>query len=256
MGKKDKIVNDDYVPKKLKLRARCGGCVHLRIKAPGLEDVCSRLGKTVKSPGCELFTPDYSDLRLNSPTTMMQVGKMIANMPDHVKHLVAYSIVNSLELERTTEAMLGEAIQFGQPLAVNLSIPKLDYLNCWFRCVVVGITQDKTSLILLSELEGSWAQTIVPFTSDLIMTRSQFQKHSKKLVKDGKINAPKKSLRFVLPKIINQELPERMATLSRPTVEATTRKTLKAPEIKSKVKVNSLKKTKDKKGKTKITIIH
>jgi hypothetical protein len=195
--------------KGLKVRVRCGSCQFLTGKCPKLEAPCAKLGKTAASQSCKLYEPDYSKGR-NQASLIADVGKLVKDLPEHVVHLLAVSLIRSTNMARVTGIVLGENIKLGQPMMVNLSAPRVDYLNCWFTAKAMSISNDKKSLILGVKLFESenWATLTLPIGSgmDTIMTISQFKAHRKALVKAKKINTPDKSLASLMPFIPDDQV--------------------------------------------------
>lgn len=187
--------------KGVKVRLKCGACMYLTGKCPKLEAPCIELGKTATSNNCKHFVPNYSHIRNSEPELITDIGKMIRNLPERIKHLIAYAIINSTSMERVTEHIIGSPIKLGQPLMVNMSAPRVDFLNCWFSAYAMGITKDKRGIILLSRLMNTdkWAHAIMMLNSETIMTLTEWKNHKKKLIKSKRINAPASNLNSLMP---------------------------------------------------------
>lgn len=187
--------------KRTTLRVKCGSCIFFRSKCDAFEAPCQDLGKKRISPGCNHFNPDYTQARLSRPDVIKDIGAMVRHMPDSIKHLVAYALVNSGELERASEALMGFTVKLGQPIVVNLSAPRVDFVNCYFSGIALGVTQDKRGLIVVSEISGKWSHVIMPLNSGAILSRTMWKKHKAKLVKKKLINADNPGLKSILPTI-------------------------------------------------------
>ena len=242
------------ISRNLKLRTRCGGCIHMRTKAPELENVCSKLGKVNTSRSCHLYNPDFGIVRRNHPEKILQLADIVKGMNEEFRSVVSYAIMNSLELEKTSEAVHGRKIEFGQEMILNLSVPRVDYVNCWVSANVLGISRDRKSLVFVSRLktDNKWAMVWLPLHSIDFMHPDEYRTHADKLKKQGKTKAPKKILEYVLPIRTGKTRPALMSEVDSFNIEA---KTLQSTGDTKKVKPANMKYIKTKTG-NRITIKH
>lgn len=217
----------EIIARKLKLGTKCGSCKGLTAKLPGFDAPCTKLGKSRSSASCNAYQPDYLSVNDEMPQFIRDLGKLIKEIPEDLRHIAAYALVNSTELERTSEIILGKKnkLKLGMPIYINLSAPYEDYLNCYFRGFAMAVTRDKKGLICYSKVNDTWVSTMIMMRAGNVLTNSQFRKHTNVLVKKGKINAPKRSLAAFLPTL---PLDVRAATYKAPSLHEASKKLLKS----------------------------
>lgn len=221
-----KQLEEDETKGGLTVKARCNACQFLLGKCPQKEAPCIKLGKTGASKSCKFFEPNYVEVRKSEPEVIMEIGKMVRHFPEHILHLIGYAIMNSANMSRVTENVLGVAIRLGQPVMLNLSAPRMDYLNCWFSAYAMGMTKDKRALICATRLVkgGQWSTSRVLMDPESIMTFGQFKTHRKYLTKQKLINAPDKVVQNLMPfipfKLVDEYVPPPMTVLTQATEKA------------------------------------
>jgi len=192
-----------------RLGTKCGSCIYLKKKHKSFAAPCADLGKHERSASCNQFDPHFSDLHLSATT--QKVGSMIRGMDPRERGLLAYSIAQSHDMERATEARLGIKLQLGQPVAFRLA--PSSWLNVWARGFAMGMAYERTMLTIVSHGADGKSATYALGMSVLtdmraddvpsVMSWSQWKDHKAWLLEEGRINMPKEENRtgFVFRKI-------------------------------------------------------
>ena len=226
----------ELIDRRLKLALKCGSCIYLYRRHKKFDKPCSELKKTESSVCCNYYTPNYSNFIENEPQAILDLCAEMRNHPAHTKQVLAYSLLNELELQRVTERVRGIPMHVGYPVAVRLLANKSqDCVAMWARGYLMGISrcggfihvgakckahnlfpgislrsiQDHAPKGLHSSTKHAfwWVHYVIPVDSDSYMTRAEFNKHKKRLVKQGRINPKDLSIlrRFLWKPITKKE---------------------------------------------------
>ena len=209
------VIQREMIDRRLKLPLKCGSCIYLYRRHKKFDKPCSELKKTESSICCNYYTPNYSNFIENEPQAIFDLCVEMRDASAHTKQVLAYSLLNELELQRVTERVRGTSMHIGYPVAVRLLANKSqDCVAMWAWGYLMGISrcgkfihigakyktrnmfpggslrnmQDHASKGLHGSKHVLWVHYAVPVDSDSYMTRAEFNKHRKKLVKQGRIN--------------------------------------------------------------------
>lgn len=238
--------------KGMKVRLRCGSCMYLHSKCPAKEAPCIQTGKSASSNSCSEYEADYSKVKLpraNAETgevkrvsfvgVLREVGKLTKDLNEVELNLLAKAFIDATAMTRVADIKLDAQIKLGQTVYVNLSAPRVDYLNCWFKASAVSLNRKKTHVNVYAKLpDGNETRAMLVLDSDSIMTVSQFEKHAKALRKAKLVNAPSKMLQGILPFIPKEKIdyyePQSMATVQTPVMQK-----FEKPKLKTTFKVDT-----------------
>jgi hypothetical protein len=194
----------------VRAKVKCGACQFLTGHCPAKEAPCVQLGKTASSWGCKHFEPDYGKMKDVDPAVINQIGKLTRDWSERNIDLLIVALNRDKQMRKATEIVLGEKVCMGQRIMVNMSAPRADYLNCWFVALAQGVTRNKRSILVHSDLHNDkkWCTATLQLDPENIMTMTQFAAHRKFLVKKKLINAPESSLSGIMPFIPNDRIEE------------------------------------------------
>lgn len=171
-------------PSSLSLGMKCGDCQFFR-KVKGAfngNKTCSAVGIKSFAQACRLFTPDLSQLTTLPAESIYQIAYLTKDLPIRALRLLSYTFKNAEQIRR-------HGINFGQPLYFNLSSPQIDYLDCYFKGYVLGISSDGDFVYLTSSLNGTRAISItLPLVR--VLTKSDFGRKKLALEKIGHTHVP------------------------------------------------------------------
>ena len=229
----------ELIDRRLKLNLKCGSCVYLHRRHKKFDKPCSELKKTESSICCNYYTPSYSNFIENEPQAILDLCAEMRNLPAHTKQVLAYSLINEAELQRVTERVRGISMHIGYPITVRLLSDKSqDCVAMWARGYLLGISRCKGFIHVGAKckahnlfpgqslrnifdnapaaLHGTtkhafwWVHYVLPVDSDAYLTRAEFNKHKKRLIKQGRINPKDMSLlrRFFWKPLTKKEAKE------------------------------------------------
>jgi len=142
------------------------------------------------------FIPDFSKL-IDRLDDIYALGEIFRGMDDSQCRILIAALHYSSRLAKFN-------LSFGQPVYFNISAPRVDFVNCWYKGYAVSASRKKYTneykeksweytIIALSTLRGKFEVTF-HLRPESILTKEEFKKHKKKLIYEGKLRAPKKNL--------------------------------------------------------------
>lgn len=164
--------------KKVRLGVRCGDCVHYdHVKKHEFGDVCVKLGIREKANAPDCFSPNVYKLNSGkSPDVFGELSSVLKKLRPSQLRILAFT------LTRGSTMMERHGFTFGQTVYFSLGH---DYLSHYFKGYVIG--GDSESVIIASKLKNCPENTIGYFLPDSLLTRKEFSKKKKSLVKKNRI---------------------------------------------------------------------
>jgi len=142
------------------------------------------------------FVPDFSKL-VDCLDDIYALGELFKDMDDSQTRILIAALYNSSRLAKFN-------LHFAQPVYFNVSAPKVDYVDCWYKGYAVAAYRKQYTnqykekywdyhIIALSNLKGK-CDVVYHLMPENIVLKEEFKKHKKKLIREGKFRAPKKNL--------------------------------------------------------------
>lgn len=142
------------------------------------------------------FIPDFSKL-VSNLDGIYALGDIVKNMDDSQHRILLAALYYSSRLAKFN-------LHFAQPVYFNVSCPRVEYVDCWYKGYAVMADRKRYkdhlgkhvwdyTVIVISSLKGDYEVTFHLHPSSLL-TKEQFFEHKKRLIDEGKIRAPKINL--------------------------------------------------------------
>jgi len=166
---------------------KCGECLHHK-RGPAVYDKkCKDLGVQSFASACDDFTPDTYKLVTVQEDAIEQIAIIAKDLKPSQLRILAYLFKYAATVQKT-------GYKFGQPIFMNLSAPRISYLDCWFQGRVIGATKDLKYLHVASSLRSKrYRKKLVFLTLPIasVLSKSRFTALSERLTEEGKIQTPK-----------------------------------------------------------------
>ena len=215
----DKTVN------RVSLGLKCSECLHFTRGPRRFERLCVQLGVEPFSPACDQFSPDQTVLAQVSLDHMRELATIANSLTQAQMRLFAYTFRN-FDFIRKTGYTYGEDLVF--------SLDGRDFLDCYFRGVLIGASKDGRVCYLSSRLENlNKTNCFLSLPKTAVMNLEAFGKHRRKLIDKHKLQAPlpnkmsnKKSLLQLLTlsqdqiKLLRKQLEEKPETYDPPSIDS------------------------------------
>lgn len=166
--------------------------IYFDVKKPSIGSSFSELGLQpfAKAPS-KGFIPDLSKLAraADGPRLFSLLGEMSASMNASQLRLLSVVFNNMAKLE-------AHGFQFGQKVYINVSSPRIEYVECYVEAVIIGVeSEHPESPVYLSVDFDKMSPDSPMFWSmptESFLTARQFRLHKKKLKSEEKVKVPEK----------------------------------------------------------------
>lgn len=167
---------------RVSLGLKCGDCVFLNSGMKRFEQPCGMLGQEPFSHACPEFSPDMRPLMKVATMDIHALAEITGRMSQNQLRLMAY-VFRNMDFIRKT------GLTFGQP--VLFSLDGKDYLENYFRGVIVGASKDGRTVYITSDLEQlNKSQCMLTLMRSEIKTVEEFRTHHAFLVKKNRLRSP------------------------------------------------------------------
>ena len=215
----DKTVN------RVSLGMKCSECLHFTKGPRRFERLCVQLGVEPFSPACDQFSPDQTVLAQVSLDHMRELAVIANSLTQAQLRLFAYTFRN-FDFVKKTGYSYGEELVF--------SIDGRDFLDCYFRGVLIGASKDGRICYISSRLENlNITNCFLSLPKTAVMNLEAFGKHRRKLIDKHKLQAPvpsrmssKKTVLQMLTlsgdqiKLLRKHLEEKPETYDPPSIDS------------------------------------
>lgn len=176
---------------------RCGSCVHFKDGPahPRHGDLCSELGVRDYATAPDCYSP-APILIVRASVDVEAIGKLLRHLSAEQMQAMGQLITNS------AVSLAEESLKWGQPVYVNLGGG--EFLTSYFKGYVIGMTRVAgegrqivphvyVSSDLTFEAENvPEHRTLLRFMPDSLFTPSKFRTIKENLIRQGKLESPKK----------------------------------------------------------------
>lgn len=175
---------------RISLSIKCQDCIHYKQGPAYFEKKCSELGILPKAKACSAFTPNMYILSKVGEETVADLGSLARELKPSQLRILAFVFANMSLLRK-------HKLKFGQPVYVNLSSPFQDYLDCYFKGYVVGVSKEGDAIYVTSSLKkkSKSGNTLLSILPSSILTKKKFKARAKKLIRRGRAKLPKAETR-------------------------------------------------------------
>lgn len=167
---------------RVSLELKCSECLHFARGPKRFERLCSQLGVEPFAPACAEYCPDMSFLAKVDKKHIQYLAEIASMLSQPQLRLMAYVFRNA-DFIKKAGFVYGQEIVF--------SINGHDYLDCYFRGLVIGASKNGRTLYLSSSLENLNPENAflsLPKTS--VMTMQKFKEFRKKLIEKDRLAVP------------------------------------------------------------------
>ena len=179
--------------KRPEVKVNCSDCIYFE-RLASFKEPCKDLGILSGSKPCTRFTPDIFQVFSNDPDKPPALRKQGVRSGKNLNALDLVGQLPKADLQRFAALALAEArsrtrgYHAGQEVYVQVIGDSSDpYLNCFAKAWVLTTTK-KHVLVRGQKAEFNGYYTL---DSDSILTRVKWKKLKKRLIKSGKVDAPR-----------------------------------------------------------------
>lgn len=192
----ERIAIEDLNP--LSVTLRCADCLHFKgSKAEGFKKPCSEMGIKAYGKACTKMNPLVTRMA-QSLGAMEGIMDLIEGMDDSQLRLFLFSAMKAKRIENnahyTTSKGRTRSFKYGQCVYLNLSAPRVEYIDSYYKAVVIGYApgdegSSKGYLILAAHLSDvSGISVKVPITE--VLNQKMFDIRFGKLAEKGQVATP------------------------------------------------------------------
>lgn len=164
---------------------KCGDCTHFETsRSSHFDKICKQRGIKKFADACKHFTPNLHTLSatLHSDALVM-LSQLTRYATTQQLRVLSYALSDSTKLDRFS-------LQFGQPVYVNLSAPKADYIECYYRAYVLS-TSGQGDVVLISSLTQSKSRsTIITLPIGSVLTVDEWKTKFNSLMREKRLTLP------------------------------------------------------------------
>lgn len=169
----------------LTLAFKAGDCTFYKRRNPETGSSLEEQGILDFAKAPPDFEPDLQKLA-KDPGSLAALALAIEDYDESQMRILMYALHSSHRL-------LKYGLRFGQAVFKNLSAPRQDYLDCWFKCYVIGLgpqIENRQYVKLTGSLDDIHG-TLITSPVGSYLTRQEFNKMRSKLAAEGRLRAPK-----------------------------------------------------------------
>lgn len=172
-------------PNRVALGLKCSECLHFSKGPRKFEKLCAQLGQEPFSDACPEFTPDMTVLAAVSLDSMRTLARIASALTQAQTRLLAFTFRN-LDYVKKTGFAFGDSVAF--------SLDGKDYLENYFRGIVIGASKNGSLIYLASSLERMNSENcFLSLFTKSVFSMEDFAKHRKLLIKKNRITLPEKA---------------------------------------------------------------
>lgn len=189
-SEKKRVVEIADASKQNQLTLRCGDCLHHKGSPhPAFGKPCSELGVKGYATAPTCYSPDVSIFRKSGPTVFAQLASILSTFTPQQCRILMGLLRSAGSLEKYGHSFLDRVyFRSGE-----------DYLDNYYSGFILGVGYGGTlSLVGSSFFTAVRSPIIAHMLPESVFSAEIFQKRKKKLVKEGKLYAPRKAHKNVI----------------------------------------------------------
>lgn len=170
---------------------QAGDCLYYNVRHPSIGKSYSEMGIPEYAQANSLFVPNISKLTSQPSDLFHQIGKIIKGYDSSQLRIFTQVMAHSAKLA-------DYGLAFGQPVYINLSSPRIENLQAYYRAYAVSVAFIDTIIVMGDLYEDMPNSTMMTVDINSLMTTSEFKEHKKELIKAGKTKLSKAEKKIYL----------------------------------------------------------